>query len=134
MKCPSTIKRIRTAGTAFNFTTPKHSEQDIFADDPQLKLARGYDHNLRGTGLRRMAMLYSPQTCRCMEVITDQPGMQVFTANELTHADLPMRCGRPQECYAAICLETQHFPDSPSTVLEAGKTYETTTAFKFSVR
>lgn len=75
-----------------------------------------------------------------MDVITDQPSMQVFTANGLTYADLPMRRGRPQESYAVICLETQHFPDFPnhldfpSTVLEAGKTYETTMTFRFSVR
>ena len=137
-----TGRLLQTAGTAFDFTTPKRIGQDIFSDDPQLKLARGYDHNfvLRGTGMRRVATLYSPQSGRRMEVITDQLGAQIFTANGLNHAELPMRHGRPQEPYAAVCLETQHFPDSPnhpefpSTVLEAGKNYDTTTIFRFSVQ
>lgn len=61
-----TGRLIRTAGAVFDFTTLKRVGQDIFADDSQLKLARGYDHNfvLRCTGLRRVATLYSLQAGR----------------------------------------------------------------------
>lgn len=132
---------LKTAGTVFDFTKPKRVGQDIESEDRQLKLAGGYDHNfvLRGQGLRRVATLCAPDTGRCMDVITDQCGLQVYSANNLTHADSPLRGGRPQTRRTAICLETQHFPDSPnhpefpSTVLNPGETYDTTTIYHFYV-
>lgn len=134
-----TGKLLPTAGTAFDFTTAKTIGRDIDSDDKQLKVAGGYDHNfvLRGTGLRRVATLCAPDTGRCMDVITDQCGVQIYSANFLNCAELPLRGGRPQELRAAICLETQHYPDSPNqstfptTVLKPGETYDTTTIYRF---
>lgn len=134
-----TGKLLKTAGTAFDFTTPKRVGRDIDSDDEQMQFAGGYDHNfvLRGEGLRRVATLSAPDTGRYMDVITDQCGMQIYSANNLTHKDSPLRKGRPQTRRAAICLETQHFPDSPnhpefpSTVLNPNEIYDTTTIFRF---
>lgn len=128
-----------TGGTAFDFTSPKTIGRDIDCGDKQLKLAGGYDHNfvLRGKGLRRVATLYAADTGRCMDVLTDQCGMQVYSANFLNRSDLPLRGGRPQKPRAAICLETQHYPDSPNrpefptTVLKPGERYDTTTIYRF---
>jgi aldose 1-epimerase len=100
----------------------------------------GYDHNfvLNGSGLRRVATLTAADTGRRMDVITDQPGVQIYSANFLTDETLPLRGNRPQEMRAAICLETQHFPDSPnkpqfpSVVLRPGEIYDTTTIYRFS--
>ncbi|MDD6175017.1 MAG: galactose mutarotase [Firmicutes bacterium] len=134
-----TGKLLSTGGTAFDFTKPKKIGRDIRCGDKQLKLAGGYDHNfvLRGKGLRRVATLCAPDTGRCMDVLTDQCGMQVYSANFLNCAELPLRGGRPQQPRAAICLETQHYPDSPNhpefptTVLKPGELYDTTTIFRF---
>ncbi len=135
-----TGERMPVAGTPFDFNTPKPIGRDIGADHPQLQRAGGYDHNfvLRGTGLRRVATVYAADTGRRMDVLTDQPGVQVYSANFLTNPDLPLRGGRPQQARAAICLETQHFPDSPnqpsfpSVVLRPGEVYDTTTVYRFS--
>ncbi len=134
-----TGKLLSSAGTAFDFSRTKPIGQDIDADHALLQLAGGYDHNfvLSGDGLRRVATLCAPNTGRCMDVLTDQCGMQVYSANFLNDAQLPLRSGRPQEPRAAICLETQHFPDSPNhpefptTVLNPGETYDTTTIYRF---
>ena len=134
-----TGKLLSTTGTAFDFTSPKTIGQDIGCGDRQLILAGGYDHNfvLRGEGLRRVATLFSPDTGRCMDVVTDQCGIQVYSANFLNCAELPFRGGRPQEPRAAICLETQHYPDSPnhpefpSAVLRPDQPYDTATIFRF---
>lgn len=129
------------AGTPFDFNIPKAIGRDINADHEQLHLGNGYDHNfvLRGSGLRRVATVTAADTGRRMDVLTDQPGVQVYSANFLTNADLPLRGNRPQQMRAAICLETQHYPDSPnkpqfpSCVLRPGEVYDTTTIYRFSV-
>lgn len=131
---------MEVAGTPFDFRTPKPIGRDIGADHPQLKIAGGYDHNfvLNGSGLRRVATVTAADTGRRMDVLTDQPGVQIYSANFLTNADLPLRGGRPQQARAAICLETQHFPDTPnkpqfpSCVLRPGEVYDTTTIYRFS--
>lgn len=128
------------AGTPFDFTVPKPIGRDINADHEQIVRGLGYDHNfvLRGEGLRRVATVTAADTGRRMDVLTDQPGMQVYSANFLTAADLPLRGNRPQEQRAAICLETQHFPDTPNQptfptcVLRPGEVYDTTTIYRFS--
>ena len=127
-------------GTPFDFRTPKPIGRDIGADHPQLKIAGGYDHNfvLNGSGLRRVASVTAADTGRRMDVLTDQPGVQIYSANFLKNPDLPLRGGRPQQARAAICLETQHFPDTPnkpqfpSCVLRPGEVYDTTTIYRFS--
>ena len=104
----------------------------------QLLAARGYDHNyvLRGTGLRRAARLADPTTGRVLEVLTDQPGLQLYTGNFLdgSHVGIGGRAYRQGD---GLALETQHFPDSPnhpafpSTVLRPGQLFATSTTWLF---
>ena len=105
---------------------------------PQLLAARGYDHNyvLRGTGLRRAARLADPATGRVLEVLTDQPGLQLYSGNFLdgSHVGTGRRAYRQGD---GLALETQHFPNSPnhpafpSTVLRPGQLFATSTTWQF---
>jgi aldose 1-epimerase len=131
---------LAVAGTPFDFNVPKAIGRDIASGHVQMVRGNGYDHNfvLNGSGLRRVATLTAADTGRRMDVITDQPGVQIYSANFLTDETLPLCGNRPQEMRAAICLETQHFPDSPnkpqfpSVVLRPGEIYDTTTIYRFS--
>ncbi len=129
------------AATAFDFRTA-HVVSSRIRDgsEPQLLIARGYDHNfvLRGAVgcLRRAACLEDPRSGRVLEVSTTQPGLQVYTGNFLTGAVV----GKGRRLYRqgdGIALETQHFPDSPnhpqfpSTVLEPGCVWSSTTVYRF---
>ena len=117
-------------GTPFDFRTEKPIGQDAFRKDAQLEYGQGYDHNfvLNGSGYRKVASAWHPVSCLCMEVYTDQPGVQLYTANTL---------GAPFGRNRGFCLETQHYPDSihypefPTTVLKAGETYYTKTGYRF---
>lgn len=130
-------------GTPFDFTSPKAVGRDIDADDTQIKNGSGYDHcyvlNKKEEGdLSFAARAFEPVSGRTMEVYTTEPGVQLYTANFLdgfkgTHgATYPRR--------SAICLECQHFPDTPnhpyfpSVVLDRGAQYKQTTIYKFGVR
>ncbi len=103
----------------------------------------GYDINFvlndQNTGMRWAAKVYDPASKREMEVFTDQPGIQFYTGNFLD-GTLTGKGGKKYEKHYAFCLETQHYPDSPnepkfpSTVLNPGSTYSTTTIYKFSVK
>jgi aldose 1-epimerase len=114
----------------------------IDTNDDQLRIARGYDHNfvLRGDvgTLRTVARVHEPRSGRVMEVITTQPGMQFYSGNYLD-GTLVGRNGRAYMKNSGLCLEAQHFPDSPnqpnfpSTVLRAGDKYHHTTIYRFSV-
>ena len=124
-------------GTAMDFTKPATIGTDI------AKVAGGYDHNwvLNKTGdsLSLAATLYHEPSGRFMEVFTTQPGIQFYTGNFL-NGSLTGKGGRKHIKHAGLCLETQHFPDSPnqpsfpSTVLRPGEKYHETTIYKFSVR
>jgi aldose 1-epimerase len=127
-------------GTVFDFTTPTA----IGARIAEVPIAPpiGYDHNFvlrkaaTPNGLRLAARVTEPKTGRTMEVRTTEPGIQFYSGNFLD-GTLKSRSGVPYNKHAAFCLETQHFPDSinhptfPSTVLEPGKTYKSTTIYKF---
>lgn len=123
-------------GTPFDFTEPETVGARIDSIPP------GYDHNYvlnnPDTGLRKIATVEHEESGRIMEVYTDQPGVQLYTGNFLD-GSLTDRQGNPIEQYAALCLETQTFPDSPnkpdfpSPVLNPGETYETTTIYQFKV-
>jgi aldose 1-epimerase len=103
----------------------------------------GYDHNyvLNKSffgGMRAVAELYEPKSGRLMTVHTDQPGIQFYSGNFL---DGTVRGkGGVYRQWDGLCLETQHFPDSPnqpnfpSTVLRPGQTYRTSTAYSFSTK
>lgn len=129
--------------TPMDFLSPTVIGSRIENDDEQLKLASGYDQNwvlnkTREGELSIAARVYDPQTGRIMEVLTTQPGMQFYSGNRV--ADMHGKSGRVHQKRAALCLETQHYPDSPnkpefpSTVLKPGEKYHQKTIYKFLVK
>src|SRR5262245_52925805 len=131
------------AGTPFDFTRPTKIGARISAADEQLKFGTGYDHNFvlnkTGSGPSLAARLADPASGRVMEVYTTEPGMQLYTGNFNTGkppADVG-KGGKPYNFREAVCLETQHFPDSPNkpnfptTVLNPGQKFTSTTVYKF---
>ena len=132
----------RVNHTPFDFTQPRTIGSRIHQDDQQLKFGRGYDHNWVlnvNRALSHAATLYEPLSGRTMEIFTTEPGIQFYSGNFLD-GSMRGKAGAPYGLRAGLCLETQHFPDSPnhanfpSTVLRAGERYESTTVFKFSSR
>ncbi|MBA2713316.1 MAG: galactose-1-epimerase [Rubrobacteraceae bacterium] len=127
------------AGTPFDFRTMKPIGRDIRNDDEQLVLAHGYDHNfvLNGSGMRLASVAEDPESGRVLLTYTDQPGVQFYTGNFLV-GDLVGTGGRTYRQSDGFTLETQHFPDSPnqpsfpSTVLEPGGEFSSTTTYIFS--
>jgi aldose 1-epimerase len=128
---------VPVAGTPFDFTAP-HAIGERIA-----KVEGGYDHNfvLRSGGgtLALAARVEEPESGRVLEIWTDQPGIQLYTGNFLD-GTVVGKGGKAYQKHFAFCLETQHFPDSPnhpnfpSTILEPGQTYRTTTVHKFRVK
>ncbi|GAA0933280.1 aldose epimerase family protein [Streptomyces thermoalcalitolerans] len=134
----------RVAGTPFDFRRAKPIGRDIRAGHPQQVQAKGYDHNWvldKGVTARpeHIATLRDPRSGRTLKIATDQPGLQFYSGNFLD-GTLTGTGGRTYRQGDALCLETQHFPDSPnhahfpSTVLRPGRTYRTTTIHSFGVR
>jgi aldose 1-epimerase len=131
------------AGTPFDFTKPTAIGARIDQDNDQIKKGKGYDHNFvlnkKGVGPTLAARVTDPKSGRTMEVATTEPGVQFYTGNFLD-GTLKGKNGHPYGLRAALCLETQHFPDSPnkknfpSSILEPGKSYDTTTIFTFSAK
>jgi aldose 1-epimerase len=132
------------AGTPFDFREPTAIGARIEQDNEQLKLGHGYDHNwVLDAGMKDKpslaATLYDPGTGRELEVLTTQPGLQIYTGNFLD-GTIHGKEGRVYERRSAVCLETQHFPDSPNhpafptTTLAPGQEFHSTTIFKFSTR
>jgi aldose 1-epimerase len=133
---------VPTAGTAFDFRTAHPIGDRIAEEDAQLTHAGGYDHcwvltpAVTSGELRRAACLADPGSGRRMEVWTTEPGIQVYTGNTLD-GSLAGADAKPYERHGAVCLETQHFPDSPnrpeypSTVLRPGQEYRSRTEFRF---
>ncbi|HVT83662.1 MAG TPA: aldose epimerase family protein [Chitinophagaceae bacterium] len=125
-------------GTPMDFTTAKKIGRDI----DQVK--GGYDHNWvlsrNGSGLVEAATVYDPGSGRYMEVFTTQPGIQFYTGNFLDGSLTDTKNGEKYVQHGALCLETQHYPDSPnepsfpSTILKPGETYHQTTIYKFSIK
>jgi aldose 1-epimerase len=130
-------------GTPFDFRAATAIGARIDADNEQIKFGLGYDHNFvldgTGDGLTLAARVYEPTTGREMEVQTTEPGVQFYTGNFLDGTVIG-KGGMAYQKRSALCLETQHFPDSPnhadfpSTVLEPGQTYRSSTVYKFSAR
>jgi aldose 1-epimerase len=129
------------AGTAFDFRTPQIISARIRdGSEVQLQFGRGYDHNfvLRGEAgrLRMAARLEEPRSGRVLEMLTTEPGLQVYTGNCLSGAVLG-KGGRLYRQGDGIALESQHFPDSPnhpqfpSTILEPGRVWSSTTVYRF---
>lgn len=135
-----TGKLLSVAGTPFDFRRPKTVGRDIGAGEPSLRRCGGYDHNfvLSGEkGVRKAAELYDPASGRRMTVLTDLPGMQVYTANSFA-GGMVGNGGIPLKPHHAICLETQYYPDSvhhpefPYENLKPGSSYRSTTVYRFS--
>ena len=134
----------KVEGTPFDFTSAKPLSNDIF------DLPFGYDHNFIikspscnpddfNDQLSPIAEVFDPESGRFMEVSTNQPGVQLYTAFWMD-GSLKSPTGLPYDKFAGLCLETQHFPDSPNqpdfpgTVLKPGEKYRHVTIHKFSVK
>ena len=128
-------------GTPMDFRQPKPIGRDIAADFEQLRIGRGYDHNwvlnTKGDDSRPCARLESPVTGIALEVYTTEPGMQVYTGNFLD-GTVTGKYGNVYQQRAAVCLETQKFPDSPNqkwpesdAFLRPGEVYRSRTKFHF---
>ena len=129
-------------GTPFDFRKATVVGARINDDNEQLKLAHGYDHNWvldSGGKFSEAAEVYEPTSGRVLEVLTDQPGVQFYTGNFLD-GTLTGKGGKTYIHRAGLCLETQHFPDSPnhpkfpSTELKKGQRYHSVTVFRFTTR
>lgn len=129
------------AGTAMDFQSPVRLGDGIAA----LHNARGYDNcfNLRGGGTDApilRAVLSHEASGRELRVYTDQPCIQLYTANFMSCKDLPLKGGYTPMMHGAVCLETQRMPDSPNhtnftdTTLSPGEVFESTTAYEFTTK
>jgi len=132
------------AGTPFDFRQATAIGARIEQDDEQLKLGNGYDHNwVLDAGMKPepslAAILYEPTTGRVVEAWTTEPGIQIYTGNFLDGTSHG-KGGNAYPRRSAVCLETQHFPDSPNhpnfptTTLVPGKEFHSITIYKFSVK
>lgn len=130
-------------GTPFDFTSPVAIGKRIDDDHEQIRYGIGYDHcwvlNPATDSLRLAATLYEPQSGRRMEVFTTEPGIQFYSGNFLD-GSLTGKSGSVYRHRSGLCLETQHFPDSPnrndypSVVLNPGEEYKSKTIYAFSVK
>jgi aldose 1-epimerase len=130
-------------GTPFDFTTATAIGARIDQDDQQLKMGKGYDHNWvlnneKPGSLLLAAQAFDPHSGRVLEVLTTEPGVQLYTGNFLD--GIRGKDGKVYNRRNAFCLETQHFPDSPNhpnfptTELKPGQHFASTTVYKFSTR
>jgi aldose 1-epimerase len=124
-------------GTPMDFTTAKKIGRDL------TQVAGGYDHNWvlnRDDRPGMVASLYHAPSGRYMEVYTTEPGIQFYSGNFLDGTLKNTRGGAKYIKHAGLCLETQHFPDSPNqpgfpnTILKPGETYHQTTVYKFTMK
>jgi aldose 1-epimerase len=131
---------VTVAGTALDFREETQIGTRIRASDPQLRIAGGYDHNWvlqPRVSLARAGGVADPATGRRLEIETTEPGLQFYSGNFLDGHTTGRR-GEALIKHAGLCLETQHFPDSPhhlnfpSTVLRTGELYDSTTTWRFS--
>lgn len=130
------------AGTPMDFTQPKFISRDIDADYESLRFGNGYDHNwvlnTKGDLSQLACRLVSPVTGIAMEVYTNEPGVQLYTGNFLD-GTITGKNGMVYGFRSAVCLETQHYPDTPnkpewpSVTVDAGQQYGSVCVYKFSV-
>ena len=138
-----TGKLAPVSGTPFDFRKPTAIGARIGQDDEQLRHGGGYDHNFvlnrNGEGLVHAARLVDPRSGRTLDIQTTEPGVQFYTGNFLD-GTITGKGGVVYKKRWALCLETQHFPDSPnqpgfpSTILRPGKEYRSTTTLTFGVK
>jgi aldose 1-epimerase len=128
------------AGGPLDFTLGKPIGRDL---GQVMGWTNGYDHNFviegGGRGVVSAARAHDPGSGRSMEILTDQPGIQLYSSNDFD-GTLRGKGGVIYQLRSAFCLETQHYPDSvnrpefPTTLLRPGETYRTTTIHRFSAR
>jgi aldose 1-epimerase len=128
--------------TPFDFNTPTTIGKRIDAVNEQITAGKGYDHNYvlngtKGLGMTHAATVKGEKSGIVMDVYTKEPGLQFYSGNFMQSKN-KFKGGATDDFRSAFCLETQHFPDSPnqpnfpSTVLDPGKVYKTSSIYKFS--
>lgn len=135
--CLPTGEILNVAGTAMDFRNEKPIGQDADNDEACVKLSGGYDSNFILNGRGETMRARSIKSGIVLTASTDQPGVQLYTANGMKER----RCkgGKMYGHRGGFCLETQHYPDSvhhpewPSCILRAGKVFECTTKYAFSI-
>lgn len=133
--------------TPFDFTISKKIGDNLFQNNLQLHRAQGFDHNFVLNDLKSKsteqklivaANVFEPISGRTLEVLTNQPGLQFYTANFLNGSDVG-KSRKPYVIHSGFCLETQHFPDAPnqpnfpSTVLLPNQKYHYTCVYRIGV-
>ena len=139
-----TGERRPVLGTPFDFREPRAVGGQINVADPQLARGGGYDHNFclnhrepGGTAPVLAARVMEPRSGRVMEILTTEPGLQVYSGGGLDGV-IVGKGGRRYPRYGGLCLETQHFPDTPnqtafpSVRLDPGEIFRSTTIHRFS--
>jgi aldose 1-epimerase len=131
------------AGTPMDFRSPTPIGQRINDNFTQLKNGNGYDHNWvlndYNGKVREAATVYDPSSGRELDVLTDQPGIQFYSGNFLDGSEIG-KSGVHYQHRTGMCLETQHFPDSPNkknfpTVeLKPGEKFNSTTIYRFTTK
>lgn len=130
------------ANTPFDFRKPTALGARIGAQEPQLIIGKGYDHNFVLDGAvtkkpRLVASMRDPKTGRVLEILTTEPGLQLYTGNFLD-GKITGKAGKVYAYRTGFCLETQHYPDSPNhpsfppVTLRPGKRYQSTTLYRFT--
>lgn len=130
------------SGTPFDFRKPTTIGERIDAKNEQLTFGKGYDHNYvlnktKGMGMYHAATVKGDLSGIVMNIYTQEPGLQFYSGNFMQSKNT-FKTGSKDDFRTAFAMETQHFPDAPnqptfpSTVLEPGKTYKTSSIYKFS--
>lgn len=136
-------RNVPVEGTPFDFRKPATIGSRLDTTEVQLKNGGGYDHNFvlnenKEAGLNHAATITGDQSKIVMDVYTQEPGLQFYGGNFMQSKN-SLKGGAKDNFRTAFCLETQHFPDSPnqpsfpSTVLEPGNVYATSSIYKFSI-
>lgn len=131
-------------GTPFDFTTPIAIGSRINAKNEQLAFGLGYDHNFvlnknDGESVSIAAGVHDPISGRFMEVFTNEPGIQFYCGNFLKGKEIGKK-NKPYNFRSALCLESQHFPDSPNhpdfptVILKPGEIYSSACMYRFSIK
>jgi aldose 1-epimerase len=133
---------VQVEGSPMDFKNLTAIGSRIDQDFDQLKMGNGYDHNWvlnrEGNGLSFAAKVVEPESGRTMEVLTNEPGLQFYGGNFLDGKETG-KSGKPYNFRDALCLETQHYPDSPnkpgfpSVILNPGSEYYSICVYKFGV-